>query len=85
MWELMDLVQMRKGQTGVLDSVEGGKGMTWKMDALGIRPGSSVKKISSALGRGPVVLRVSGTDVALGFGMAKKIRVRVPGNGGNRP
>jgi len=59
--------------------------MTWRMDALGIRPGSSVKKISSALGRGPVVLRVSGTDVALGFGMAKKIRVRVPGNGGNRP
>ena len=53
-----------------------------KLKALGIRPGSSVTKISSVLGRGPVVLRVSGTDVALGFRMAKKIRVRIPNGGG---
>jgi ferrous iron transport protein A len=85
MAEQVDLVQMQKGQSGVLDSVEGGKGMTWKLDALGIRPGCAVKKISSALGRGPVVLRVNGADVALGFGMAKKIRVRVSPNGGGKP
>jgi len=84
MWELMNLVQMQKGQTGVLDSVDGGKGVAWKLKALGIRPGSSVTKISSVPGRGPVVLRVSGADVALGFGMAQRIRVRVP-NGGGRP
>ncbi len=80
--QLMNLVQMQKGQTGVLDSVEGGKGVAMKLKALGIRPGSSVTKISSVLGRGPVVLRVSGTDVALGFRMAKKIRVRIPNGGG---
>lgn len=84
MAESVDLVQMQKGQTGVLDLVEGGKGVTCKLDALGIRPGCSVTKISHALGRGPVVLRVNGTDVALGFGMAKKIRVRVSSNGGAR-
>lgn len=85
MVERVDLVQMQTGQSGVLDFVEGAKEVTCKLDALGIRPGSSVTKISHALGRGPVVLRVNGTDVALGFGMAKKIRVRVSRNGGGKP
>jgi ferrous iron transport protein A len=82
MTDFVDLVQMQKGQSGVLDAVDGGKGVAMKLKALGIRPGSSVTKISGVFGRGPVVLRVSGADVALGFRMAKKIRVRLSADGG---
>jgi len=42
---------------------------------LGIRPGKKVTKLSSTLFRGPVTLRVNNTQVAVGFGMAKKIIV----------
>jgi len=42
---------------------------------LGIRPGRKVTKISSTLFRGPVMLRVNNTQVAVGFGMARRIIV----------
>jgi ferrous iron transport protein A len=73
----LSLVQMRTGQAGTVVGVMGGMGLIRRLDALGIRPGRRVTKISSALFRGPVTLRVDSTQVALGFGMAKKIVVEV--------
>jgi ferrous iron transport protein A len=73
----LSLVQMRRGQAGTVVGVMGGMGLIRRLDALGIRPGRRVTKISSALFRGPVTLRVDSAQVALGFGMAKKIVVEV--------
>jgi ferrous iron transport protein A len=73
----LTLAQMRIGQAGTVVGVMGGMGLMRRLDALGIRPGRKVTKISSALFRGPVTLRVDSTQVALGFGMAKKIVVEV--------
>ena len=71
----MTLTEMKTGQTGTVVEVQGGHGIIGRLDALGIRPGRKVTKLSSALFRGPVMLRVNNTQVALGFGMAKKIIV----------
>jgi ferrous iron transport protein A len=68
---------MRTGQTGTVVGVLGGRGLIQRLDALGIRPGKKVTKISSALFRGPVMLRVDNAQVAVGFGMARKIIVEV--------
>jgi ferrous iron transport protein A len=66
---------MRTGQTGTVVGVLGGHGLIQRLDALGIRPGKKVTKLSSTLFRGPVMLRVNNTQVAVGFGMARKIIV----------
>ena len=78
------LVQMEIGQTGTVVGVMGGRGLTRRLEALGIRFGKKVTKISSTFFRGPVTLRVDNTQVAVGFGMANRIIVDVdkypPGN-----
>jgi ferrous iron transport protein A len=68
---------MRVGQTGNVTEILGGHGLIRRLDALGIRPGKKVTKISSALFHGPVILRVDSTEVAVGFGMARKITVEL--------
>ena len=78
------LAQMGIGQTGTVISLLGGRGFIRRLDALGIRPGKKIIKISSTLFRGPVTLRVDSTQIAVGFGMANKIIIEVdkylPGN-----
>lgn len=71
----LTLAEMKTGQTGTVVEVLGGHGLIRRLDALGIRPGRKVTKLSSALFRGPVMLRVNSTQVAVGFGMATKIIV----------
>ena len=73
--EQLTLAEMRTGQTGTVVGVMGGHGLIRRLDALGIRPGRKVTKLSSTLFRGPIILRVDNTQVAVGFGMARKIIV----------
>lgn len=73
----LTLAQMRTGQTGTVIGVLGGHGLVRRLDALGIRPGKKVTKLSSTLFHGPVILRADSTQVAVGFGMARKIIVEL--------
>jgi ferrous iron transport protein A len=75
--EQLTLAEMRTGQTGIVVGVLGGHGLIQRLDALGIRPGKKVTKLSSTLFRGPVTLRVNNSRVAVGFGMARKIIVEL--------
>ncbi len=82
--EQIPLRQMNIGQTGTVIRILGGRGLMLRLEALDIRPGKKVTKISSTFLRGPVTLRVDNTQVAVGFGMANKIIVKIdqflPGN-----
>ena len=73
----LTLAEMKTGQTGTVVGVLGGHGLIQRLDALGIRPGKKITKLSSTLFRGPVMLRVNNSRVAVGFGMARKIIVEV--------
>ena len=73
----LTLRQMEIGQTGTVIGILGGRGLIQRLEALGIRPGKKVTKISSTLFRGPVTLRVDNAQVAVGFGMANRIIVEV--------
>jgi ferrous iron transport protein A len=73
--EQLTLAEMRTGQTGTVIGVLGGPGLVRRLDALGIRTGKKVTKISSTLFRGPITLGVDSARVAVGFGMARKIIV----------
>ncbi|MCX6009409.1 MAG: FeoA family protein [Chloroflexi bacterium] len=73
----LTLGQMEAGQTGTIIQILGGRGLTQRLEALGIRQGKKVTKIGSMLFRGPVTLRVNHAQVALGFGMANKILIEI--------
>lgn len=71
------LARMRAGQGGVVVQIQGGRGLTGRLNALGIIPGKRITKISSTLMRGPVTIEVDRTRVAIGFGMASRILVQL--------
>ncbi len=73
----LPLSQMKTGQKGVIVQVAGGRGLNSRLEAMGMRVGHEVTKVSSMLMAGPVVVRVGNTEIALGFGMAQKIIVEV--------
>ena len=71
------LVQMQSGQRGTVIRVQDGQGLEKRLSALGIRLGKRITKVSSMFMRGPVTVRVDRVQVAIGFGMAKKITVEL--------
>jgi len=74
---LITLRQMWSGQSGIVANIEGGHGLVNRLNALGIRPGKRITKVSSMLMRGPVTIQLDSAQVAIGFGMANKIIVKI--------
>ena len=75
--EIRDLTQLDEGESGVVVEILGGHGITQRLESMGVRAGKKVTKVSSQLMRGPITLRTGGCQLAVGFGMAKKILVKV--------
>ena len=71
------LVRMQTGQSGIVVQVQGGHGLTNRLNALGIRPGKRITKVGSMFMRGPVTIQVDRAQVAIGFGMASRIIVEL--------
>lgn len=71
------LTDMKPGQSGILVEIRGGHGMIRRLDALGLRLCKQVRKVSSMLMRGPVVMEVDGFQVAIGYGVASLIIVEI--------
>ncbi|HMA77380.1 MAG TPA: FeoA family protein [Candidatus Krumholzibacteriaceae bacterium] len=67
------LVNLKPGDRAMVTGVDGGLGLVKNLENLGIRPGVGVKVVSRHFMRGPVVVLVGNSRVAIGFGMAKKI------------
>ena len=74
---VLPLTQMQSGQSGVLAEIAGGYGLVNRLDALGLRPGRRITKVSSMLMRGPITVQIDRTEVAIGFGIARKVMVRL--------
>jgi len=73
----VDLNQLEEGKTGVVVDINGGHGLVRRLESLGIRVGKKVTKVSSQFLRGPVTVRIDNSQVAIGFGMARKIIVEL--------
>jgi ferrous iron transport protein A len=71
--KVVTAAQMAAGQSGVVVRVDGGHMLLSRLEALGIRPGKRIRKVSSGFMRGPSVVEVGGCDIAIGFGMANRI------------
>ena len=71
------LTQMKERETGFIIEIQGGHGFTRRMGSMNLRVGKIITKLGSVFMRGPVTNRVDNTQLALGFGMAKRIIVEV--------
>lgn len=75
------LAEMRAGESGRIVEISSEHGLDRRLDALGIRVGKKITKVSEQLMRGPVLLRQGHTQIALGRGMASKVVVELDGRG----
>jgi len=75
--KLVTLTRMQSEQHGTVVQIKGGHGLVNRLSALGIRPGRRITKVSSMLMRGPVTIQVDRAQVAIGFGMARRITVEL--------
>lgn len=75
--KVVSLVEMKTGQSGRVRQIQGGRGMVARLQALGLHPGKSVTKLSAIFNRGPVVLEIDRSQVALGYGQANRIFVEI--------
>lgn len=71
------LTDMQAGQAGKVACVHGGHGFRARLEALGIRPGMKITKVSGQIMRGPIIVKIGNSQVALGFGMARRVLVEI--------
>jgi DtxR family Mn-dependent transcriptional regulator len=72
----LPLTGLLEGQKGVVSFLSGGTSSCRRLADLGITPGTEVEILKSALFRGPLLLRVRGTTLAVGRGLASRIFVK---------
>ncbi len=73
--EEVPITALAGGESGVVKSYTGGRGMLGRCLSMGFTPGSVVRVIKN-YGKGPVLVSVCGTEVALGREVAGRITVR---------
>ncbi len=71
-----DLTQLQNRTKALVSRILGGYGLQKKLETLGIRVGCEVEKLSAQALRGPIILKIGNAQVAIGFGMAKRIIVK---------
>ncbi len=71
------LTEMSSGQSGMVVELRGGTGLIRRLEAMGIRIGYRIRKISSQFMRGPITIKVGQVSLALGYGMAGKVMVKL--------
>lgn len=72
----ISLQDLRSGYRAEVLRLDGGFGLQRHLDSLGIRPGKIIRKITAQPMRGPTVIELDGSSIAIGRGMARRIIVK---------
>ena len=71
----ISLCDLRIGERATVVGLDGGTGFVGRMAALGFTPGATIE-VARNHGRGPIIVAVLDTQIALGRGQARRVRVR---------
>ena len=71
---MVPLSKLDAGEVGIVQDLNGGRGVVGRLAALGFTRDAEVKMVRNS-GRGPVIVTVRDTRIALGRGEAGKIHV----------
>lgn len=72
----LPLTALLEGQRGVVSFLSGGTSACRRLADMGLTPGTEVEVLKSALFRGPLMVRVRDTTLAVGRGLASRIFVK---------
>lgn len=75
--KIIPLSKMGVNKSGIISSLEGGAKFHARLQALNLRIGKRIKKISTNPFRGPIVVEIDRSRLALGHGMANKVMVEI--------
>ena len=71
------LLSMRENETAQIVEIQGGQQLETKLKAMGLYKGRNIVKRSPEDSKGPSIVEIMGTSLAVGQGMAAKIIVKV--------
>ena len=66
---------LKDGNSAAIHNIHGGREVRRRLNHLGIHPGDHIEVVQSGYFGGPVVIKIHGTKVGIGHGMATKIEV----------
>jgi len=69
------LTHLKPLESAIIMDILGGTSVNDRLNALGIRKGSKITKLSQHFWHGPTTILIGKSKVAIGRGMAKKILV----------
>jgi ferrous iron transport protein A len=70
-----NLESLPDGKSALVVRLRGGRGMVDKLEAMGLRPGKRVQKVSAQFMAGPVTVVLDGRELAMGRGIARRVQV----------
>ena len=76
------LSRLKTGKTAIIHNLKGGHGFKSRLSVLGFTPGTKVRMIQN-FGRGPVIVEIKETNIALGRGEAMKVVIEESDNDGD--
>lgn len=71
----MQLIELDAGEQARVIEIASGHNMRARLERMRIREGTCLVMISNHMRRGPIVISVLGAQVAIGHGMASRIKV----------
>lgn len=74
--EISPLNTLSEGERGKIVYIYGGRGLVRRLADMGLTPGVEVVVLRRAFLNGPVEITVRGTNLALGYGVAKRIFIK---------
>jgi ferrous iron transport protein A len=74
---MMTLIEMQRGERARIVEFLGGSVQRRRLENLGLHQGKVIEKISVNPFRGPLVVRVDQVELAIGYGMASRIKVEL--------
>ena len=72
--EYISLADLPTNEKGLISRIDGGRGITGRLNSMGVIPGQTIEKICGSFLGGPVILEINNTySIAVGYGVARKI------------
>jgi len=69
------LDQVNENRKAEVIDIEGGQGIRQRLSQMGIHPGDTITILRYGALRGPILIEIHGSQVALGRGIASRITV----------
>jgi ferrous iron transport protein A len=68
----LSLLSLQIGEKGKIVKISGGRGACKRLNELGLVPGTEIEVVNK-ISSGPVMIKVKGSKLALGRGLAAKV------------